>query len=300
MLNLNDLQMFARVVESGGFTAASRLLGIPKQTLSKRIAELERVTGVRLIQRSSRRFVVTDIGQEIYAHASAIVIEADTVLTVIAGRLAEPIGLVRITASVPTAQHLLADLLPQIALSYPRLRIALDASDRFVDIIGEGYDIALRDHVLPLPDSDLIQRTLGVDEFWLVASPHYLGPGGTPENPEDLRGHKGIDSGLGGTTLALRHLDGREVTCVLETCFHANESTTLVAAACAGLGIVRLPRSICLQPVAAGSLVRVLPDWTAGLVRTSLLMPHRRGQLPSVRTVADMIGRHFATVLMPA
>lgn len=300
MLNLNDLRMFARVVETGGFTAASRLLNVPKQTLSKRIAELERATGVRLLQRTSRSFTVTDIGREVYAHASAIVIEAESAQAAIAGRLAEPTGLVRITASVPTAQHLLAELLPQIARDHPRLKIALEATDRFVDIVGEGYDIALRDHISPLPDSDLVQRSLGIEEFWLIASPLYLESAPGLDHPDDLRLHKGLDFGSGETRLTLHHRDGRRIECQLEPGFYSNESSTLVAAARQGLGVVRLPRSICSPSIHAGELVRVLSDWTAGSVQTTMLMPHRRGQLPSVRTVADRIASHLGKLLVPA
>jgi DNA-binding transcriptional LysR family regulator len=298
VLNLNDLQLFAAVAEAGGFTAAARLLGVPKQTLSKRIAKLEQTAGVRLIQRTSRSFAITEVGREVLRHAAAMLIEAEAAEAVILGKLAEPSGLVRITASVPTSQHLLAAILPDIARAYPEVRIALEASDRFVDIVREGYDIAIRDHVTRLSDSELVQRNLGREDFWVVASPGHVTQAGMPNDPEDLTDWPAIDSGLGGTDWLLQHQDGRQAICHPAPVFFANESSTLLAAASANLGIVRLPSSICRTALKQSQLVRLLPEWTAGSVQTSMLLPHRRGQLPSVRGVADLIATHLARLLL--
>jgi DNA-binding transcriptional LysR family regulator len=178
------------------------------------------------------------------------------------------------------------------------VRIALDASDRFVDIVREGYDIALRDHVAALPDSELVQRNLGREDFWLVASPGHLAQAGTPQEPSQLDGWPSIDSGLGAADWPLRHRDGRQVQCRPNPVFFTNESSTLVSLACAGLGIVRLPSSICRTALDQGHLVRLLPEWTAGSVQTSMLLPHRRGQLPSVRAVADLLANRLAQMLL--
>ncbi len=297
MLSLNDLQLFARVAEAGGFTAAARLLGIPKQTLSKRIAKLEQMTGVRLIQRTSRSFAITEVGRDVLRHATAMLIEAEAAEAVIQGKLAEPSGIVRITASVPTSQHLLAAILPDIAQTYPLVRIALEASDRFVDIVREGYDIALRDHVAELPNSELVQRNLGREDFWVVASPGHVAQAGMPNDPEDLTSWPSIDSGLGEADWLLRHQDGRQAQCRPAPVFFTNESSTLLAAARAHLGVVRLPSSVCRLALQEGQLMRLLPEWTAGSVQTSMLLPHRRGQLPSVRAVADLIATRLARLL---
>src|SRR3990170_2884020 len=155
MLNLNDLLVFVRVVDHGGFAAASRALGIPKSTLSQRLSALEKAIGVRLVQRTSRSFVVTEIGRDFHRHAAAMLIEAEAAEHVVKGRLAEPSGTVRITASLPIAQFRLAPLLPRLAASYPKIRIMLHVTDRFVDIVQEGFDIAIRHHFAPLPDTDL-------------------------------------------------------------------------------------------------------------------------------------------------
>ncbi|MEQ8294744.1 MAG: LysR substrate-binding domain-containing protein [Roseovarius sp.] len=288
MLNLNDLQIFVQVVDHGGFTAAGRALGLPKQTLSKRVIELERRAGVRLIQRTSRSFVVTELGSELYRHAAAMVIEAEAAENVILGRLAEPSGTVRVTASVPTVQTRLAPLLPRVATAYPKIRIVLHASDRFVDVVQEGYDIALRTHFDPLPDSELVQRRVSTEHFWLVASPSYL-DGRKVDDPDQLSGLDGIFARQGQTDWTLTSAHGGQRSVTLAARYVANEGNAILAAAAAGLGVASLPSSMCEAQVASGALVRVAPAWTAGEIATTLIVPSRRGLLPSVRIVADLI-----------
>jgi DNA-binding transcriptional LysR family regulator len=289
VLDLNDLQVFVKVVDHGGFSAASRALGQPKQTLSKRLAALEKATGVRLVHRTSRSFAVTELGRDLYRHATAMLIEAEAAEAVIRGRLAEPSGLVRITASVITVQLFLANLLPGLARMYPRIRIALTATDRFVDVVQEGYDIALRDHLGPLPDSGLMQRRVGVEQFWLVATPNYLADRKLPIEPSDLNEYEGIFTQPGDSGWDLTHQDGRTARVAPEPRYYANEGAGLLAAARAGLGIANLPTSLCGAAVRQRELVRLLPGWISGTVTTTLLTPHRRGLLPSVRVVADAI-----------
>lgn len=293
MFNLNDAFYFVRVVDHGGFTAAARATSIAKSTLAKRVGMLEAELGVRLIQRSSRRFSVTDAGKDFHRHAAAMLIEAETAENLVRGRMAEPSGVVRITASIPTAQSTLARPLVELALAYPKLQVAIEASDRFVDLLQEGIDIAVRDHFAPLPDSGLLQRTIGSDPVFLLAAPAYLAAHGRPQTPGDLSTHRGLMAGLRVETWRLEHADGTALDAHPVPAFRANESSLLLAATAAGLGITCLPRKLCLAALEAGSVERVLPDWTAGRVTTTLLMPHRRGQLPSVRLVADALARHM-------
>jgi len=141
--NFNDLHIFVRAVDNGGFAAAARHLGVPKSTISKRVAELEADLGIRLIHRTSRSFVLTDVGQGFYDHARAAVIEAEAAESVVQRRQAEPQGIVKITTSVPVAQFHLADRLPALARAYPKLDLQLHVTDRFVDLVREGFDIAI-------------------------------------------------------------------------------------------------------------------------------------------------------------
>lgn len=289
MLNLNDLVLFATAVESGGFAAASRRLGVPKSTISKRVAALEDELGVRLIHRTSRSFVLTDTGRDFHEHARAALIETEAAENAVRTRVAEPSGKVRITCGVPTAQDYLAPHLPALARAYPRLQVEIDVSDRFVDLVQEGYDIGVRSHFALLPDSGLIQRQAAVETIVLVAAPAYLQARGAPQSARELDGHDGLLTGPGNTAWTLREDGGDSLVATPRARMVANEGRVLVAAAVAGLGIAVLPERLCAAELGDGRLLRVLPTWNAGRVTTSLLMPHRRGQLPGVRATVEFL-----------
>ncbi len=293
MFSLDDAHLFARVVEHGGFTAAARATGLPKSTLSKRIGALETQLGVRLLHRNVRGLSLSEAGEHFHRHIAAMLVEAEAAEARIKGHLAEPRGTVRLTASNITAQYHLAAILPDIAWSLPQVRVVLHATDRMVDIVQESFDLALRDHHDPLPSSDLAQRHIGFEPDFLVAAPAYLARAGMPTRPDALSDHDGLaDSpGLKAFTWLLRRGEAEECRAGPRLRFVADDPATLVRAALSGLGVTALPRSVCAAHLADGSLVRVLPGWTAGGATTTLLMPHRRGQLPSVRAVADAIVR---------
>lgn len=284
-----DLLLFAQAVENGGFAAAARRLNLPKSTLSKRLAALEAALGARLVHRTSRSFVLTDIGRELYQHARAILIEVESAQAAVQRRLAEPSGVVRLTAPIPTVQFQLAEQLPRLAKTYPKLRLVLHASDRFVDLAQEGFDIAIRSHFAPLPDSGLVQRRLRVQPILLVASPRYLAEHGEPARPEDLTTHDGLVAGEAASTWRLRHDDGREIAVAPRLRMAADESTVLLKAAVSALGVAPLPDHMCRDHLESGALARVLPGWRAGEVTTTILTLHRRGQLPAVRAVVDFL-----------
>ncbi|MBX9454762.1 MAG: LysR family transcriptional regulator [Rhizobium sp.] len=291
-MNLNDLQYFVRAVENGSFAAAARQLGVPKSTVSKRVGELEGRLGARLIHRTSRSFSLTDLGRDFFDHARASIIEAENAETIVRTRLAEPSGTVRLTTSVPTAQFTLAPHLDALAERHPKVLLSLHVTDRFVDIVQEGFDIAIRSHQQPLPDSALVQRRLAVHDFHLVASPGYIACHGAPERPADLASHPAIVAHAAERTWRLQSADGGFEDAALRPVMAADEPFVLLKAAAAGIGITVLPTSVCAPAIADGLLVRLLPDWTAGRITTTILVPHRRGQLPSVRAVVDFfIGR---------
>lgn len=296
MLNPTDLLLFAQAVESGGFAPAARRLRIPKSTISKRVGELEAQLGARLLHRTSRSFTLTDVGREVYEHARAAQIEIESAEEAVRRRLAEPSGTVRLTASLPTIQFQLAAHLPALTTAFPKLRLVVHATDRFVDLVQEGFDIAIRSHFTLLPDSGLVQRRLRVQPIWLVAAPSYLEAHGIPEAPADLARHDGLLPTLGRSTWQLRCArDAAEAEVQPRCRFVSDESVTLLSAACAGLGIVPLPELICQADLQAGRLVHLLPDWIAGEVTTTILTPHRRSQLPGVRAVVDFLVRLGST-----
>lgn len=174
MLDFNDFFYFVQVVDRGGFTAAGRTLRIPKSTLSHRIQQLEANLGVRLLNRTSRRFGMTDAGEEFYRHAVLMLREAELAETAIRHRLTEPKGTVRCTAAVATMQFAMRDIVPDFLLRYPKVHVVAHATDQSVDIVGENYDVAIRAHSDPLPDSTLVQRTLTPAPWLLFAGSAYL------------------------------------------------------------------------------------------------------------------------------
>lgn len=294
LFNLNDLHLFVQAVDSGSFTAAAKHLGIPKSTVSKRVAELEGRLGVRLIQRTSRSFALTELGREFFQHAQASIIEAEMAEGIVRRHLAEPAGTVRVTASVPTAQFVLTEHLPALVATYPKLKLSIHVTDRFVDIVQEGFDIALRSHRAPLPDSALVQRRLANHPFYVLASPDYVRSHGQPQRPEELAQHATIMTSLTENQWRLLSDNGDEALVTLHSVMAADEPHMLMEMAAAGLGITCLPTSVCRKALAAERLVRVLPEWTAGSIETTILMPHRRGQLPAVRAVVDFLAEQLA------
>jgi len=289
MYNLNDLIFFVQAVEAGSFAAAGRRLGQPKSTVSKRVAELEAALGVRLIHRTSRQFALTEMGRDVYDHARAAVIEAEAAETIVRRRQAEPSGTVRITTSVPTAQFHLADRLHELARSFPKLSLELHVTDRFIDLVQEGFDIALRSHFAPLPDSGLMQRRVASEPIILVAAPDYLEARGEPSEAEALKEHDGLIVSATARSWRLEDKDGHLEEVEPRLRFTADESVVLMKSAIAGLGVACLPASIVAVALKQGTLRHVLPDWTAGSVTTTLLTPHRRGQLPAVRAVIEFL-----------
>jgi len=263
MLDLNDFFYFVHVVDRGGFTAAGRTLRIPKSTLSHRIQELENNLGVRLLNRTSRRFGLTDAGQDFYRHAAAMLREAELAEATTRQRLTEPTGTVRCTAAVATMQFAMSDIIADFLLRYPKVNVVAHAGDRTVDIVGENYDLAVRAHSDPLPDSNLIQRTLA--PVW-----------------------------------RLRHArEARdEVVMPLTPRLLGDEMVALQQAAIRGLGVVALPGYVCRGAVRSGALRLVLPDWLAGDSTITALIPHRQGLLPSVRAFLDHLASEFPKAVL--
>ncbi|WP_306031142.1 LysR family transcriptional regulator [Stappia sp. MMSF_3263] len=288
MYNLNDLRFFVQAVDCGGFAAAGRLTGAPKSTVAKRVAELERQLGARLLQRSSRSFHLTDLGRDVYEHARAAVIEAEAAEQAVKRRLAEPSGLVRLTTSVPVARFHLAPRLAGIMQRHPKIELRLNVSDRFVDLLHEGFDIAVRSHAGPLPDSGLVQRRMGVETVILAASPEFLARAGTPRTPAELESFETIGTGSD-APWPLTHESGEQASLVPRMRLSLDEAGMLLAAAEAGLGVTCLPETVAQTALAEGRLVRLLPGWRAGTITTTILTPHRRGVLPSVRAVVEAL-----------
>lgn len=298
MLDLNDLYYFVQVVDRGGFSAASRALHVPKSSLSRRIIALETRLGASLIQRTSRSFAVTETGREVYRHALGMVVEAEAAQDAVRRRMTEPSGTIRYTCSIGIARYM-AELVTRFLLNFPRVNVVQYVSNRFVDLVEEGFDLAVRGHAGPLPDSSLVQRPLAQTPWHLFAAPSYLEGRDAALKPKELAGLTGLVLGSRNQEAAwrLRQGDGKEEMIPLVIRLASDDMETLKRAAVAGLGIVALPGYVCRTEADAGSLVRLLPTWTAGDAWITQLMPTRRGLLPSVRSFADFLAAEFPAMV---
>jgi DNA-binding transcriptional LysR family regulator len=292
VLDLNDFYFFVQVVDRGGFTAASRTLRMPKSTLSHRIQELETSLGVRLLNRTSRSFGMTDVGREFYRHAAAMLEHAEQAETATRKRLTEPKGTVRFTAAVATAEFAMSEVISDFLVRYPQVNLIGCATDDFVDIVAQHYDVAVRAHSMPLPDSTLVARTLAPAPWYLFAGAAYLDAHGAPKTPQDLGGHPSLfmmRESVAPAWRLRRTKDATEVVVQLTPRLFHTDMVSLKRAAIAGIGIVALPGYICRVEVHSGTLRRVLPDWTAGDSTLTALIPHRQGLLPAVRAFVDCL-----------
>nr|WP_239556497.1 LysR substrate-binding domain-containing protein [Dyella flava] len=292
-MDLNDLFLFVHVVDRGGFTAASRTLGIPKSTLSHRMQKLESDLGVRLLNRTTRHFGTTDAGDEFFTHAMAMLREAERAEDSIKQRLVEPKGTVRFTAGLVTMQFALDELVSSFLRRHPKVNVVAHATDDYVDIVGENFDVAIRGHSDPLPSSTLIQRTLAPVPWYLFAGASYLDAQKPLQTPQDLHKHPSLFMLRGDVTpmWRLRHSTkrGEGATVKLAPRLLSGDITTLKRAAMDGVGIVALPGYSCRAELRSGVLRRVLPTWIAGDSTLTAVMPYRHGRLPSVKAFLDFL-----------
>lgn len=295
MQDLNDLRLFVEVVNEGGFSAAARKLGMPRSRISRRIGLLEENLGVRLVQRSTRYFAVTDIGQEYYGHCLAMTVEADAAQEAIERIKAEPRGTVRVSCPSSVIYFQVGEMIARFMASCPKVNVLLESTNRRVDVMREGFDIAIRVRFPPLEDSELMVRKLAVSHQRLVAAPMVLAGLTRPAVPADLANlpsmawepsrheHEWRLDGPRGATALVRHAP-RYVT---------EDMVALRLAALRGVGVCQLPSFMVADDLRHGDLVDILPEWRpkAGVVHA--VFPSRRGLLPSVRALLDFIAAEY-------
>ncbi|HVL10300.1 MAG TPA: LysR family transcriptional regulator [Burkholderiaceae bacterium] len=294
MQDLNDLYYFVQVVDHQGFAPAGRALGIPKSKLSRRIALLEERLGVRLIQRSTRRFAVTPVGQTYYGHCKAMLVEAEAADEAIARTRSEPRGVVRVTCPVALLQMEIAPMIAAFMVNCPGVEIHLEETNRRVDVVGEGIDVAIRVRPPPLEDSDLVMRVLAERSQCLVACPDLL-KDGIPQVPADLAHLPSIALGLpqNDHVWNLFGPDGAQATIHHYPRLITRDMPTLRVAALAGVGVVQLPSMIIREQIASGELVQVIPGWAPRREIVHAVFATRRGLLPAVRALVDDLAVRF-------
>ncbi|MHC8406955.1 MULTISPECIES: LysR family transcriptional regulator [unclassified Pseudomonas] len=274
-----DMRIFCQVMDSGSFTAAADQLGLSKQFVSRRLMQLEERLGVRLLNRSTRRLDVTPLGQSYYESALRLLGDVEQVEQGIAGQTSEPRGTIRVSAPLSFALAHLGCLLPLFLQRYRDVTVEVDLSDRSVDLLGEGYDLALRIGVLE--DSTLIARRIASVDRVYCASPAYLKERGTPLKPEDLQGHDCLPYGHGRQVQWRFEGPGKPLAVNVAGRMRVNNGEVLKDAAVAGLGITYLPTFIVGAALREGSLVTVLDEFRTGPLTLSAVYPqHRQGSRP--------------------
>lgn len=293
MNDLNDLALFALVVDHRGFSAASRHSGIPKSRLSRRIAQLEERLGVRLLQRNSRALSLTAVGQPFYERCKAVVAMAAAAHEVANETMAEPQGLLRVSCPITLAQAWLTPLLSAFLQRHPRVRLALAATNRRVDPLDGSIDVVLRVRRPPFDDSSLVVRPLGRTRDVLVASPALLSQRGEPARVQDLAAWPTLALPAAGERQAWR-LQGEAGTeeLVHEPRLVADDMFALQRAARDGLGVALLPQLICAPELSDGRLRRLLPGWASDTGEVQAVFPTRRGMPPVVRAFIDHLAAH--------
>ncbi len=295
--DFNDLYYFVQVVEHGGFAPAGRALAQPKSKLSRRVAQLEERLGVRLIQRSTRRFAVTDIGQAYYQRCVAMLVEAEAAQDLVAQQHSAPRGVVRLACPTALLDYHLGDALGRFMAQCPQVTLQVESTNRRVDVIQEGLDLAIRVRFPPLEDSELVHKVLGESRQYLVASPALVARmGGQPTIADVgqwpcLGSHQGANGhfwdlqGPEGAHARIRTSDPRMVS---------DDRVALWRAALHGTGVVQLPTALVQADLDSGRLVRVLPDWQPPVALAHAVFASRRGLLPRVRVLLDFLAQEFA------
>ena len=289
--DLDDFYCFALVVEHAGFSAAERATDIPKSKLSRRVYHLEEQLGVRLIQRSSRHFAVTDIGMDVYRHAQVMMNAAQAAHDVVNHLSSEPRGVIKVSVPVDIAQNQMAKILPAFLKKYPEIRVQMMVSNRRVDVINEGIDLALRIRSKLDDDPNLVLRQFNSIQQRLCASQAYLNEFGHLTTPEQLAEHRVI-------SMAEEHLDQhfllfgpnkQQKKIKINPVVMGSNLFMLAELASQNCGIALLPDSIAQGLVQSGQLVQVLPEWTAPHGIFHAVYPSRRGLLPAVRVFIDYL-----------
>jgi DNA-binding transcriptional LysR family regulator len=292
-MELSELAAFVKVVQAGSFTRAADSLGIRKANLSRVITNLERKLGARLLQRTTRSLSLTEIGREIFERAVGILGAVEDTERVAHKMLSEPRGTLRLTCGVEFGMIAVTRWIAEYLDRHPQVSVECDFTGRVVDIVHEGFDLAIR--IGNLTDSSLAARRLGELRYALFASPEYLARRGTPGTPEELPHHELLRFSAGshrhGWHLKRGNLERRVEA---GGRLRINNSFAVRDAAVRGLGIAQLPLAIVRESPQAGALVRILPDWEPAAVPVHAVFPGTRYLTPKVRTFIDHAVQAFS------
>lgn len=296
MDRLLEMQTFCAVVEAGSFVSASEGMGVSKAAVSRYINELESRLGVRLLHRTTRRLSLTAEGEVFYVRCRELLAGVEEAEAELTSRSSVAKGVLRINAPVSFGIHHLAPLWGEFHARYPDVELNIDLSDRMVDIVEEGFDLAIR--IATLRNSTLVSRRITATRLMVCASPEYLRANGTPSQPEDLIHHTVIAySNL--ATGNEWHFDGPNgrISIRVRPWMHANNGETCCAAAVAHQGIIHQPSFLVQDDLAAGRLVELMPDYRSAELGVYAVYPTRKFVTPKVRALVDFLVSAFPAVV---
>ncbi|MFL6609584.1 MAG: LysR family transcriptional regulator [Pseudomonas sp.] len=285
------MRVFRCVVEAQGFTAAAERLDTTHSSVSRHLQQLESALGVRLINRNTRRMSLTAAGERYYAACVDILDRVDAASQAVTQEHERPSGLLRISAPLVVGTLELAHWLPAFQAQYPDIQIDLSCSDPLVDLVAEGFDVALR-ICGPLADSSLVARLLSVSPLVLVAAPAYVFKRGLPRSVAELNDHRLLTYGSAGQW-TLANAKGESITLDCHGTFHTDTITALHACALAGGGIAAFTLATVQDDLLAGRLVRILPEHTLGERHYYALYPHARHLPAKVRVFVDYMAQYY-------
>ncbi|MBV7482093.1 LysR family transcriptional regulator [Bordetella sp. BOR01] len=293
MDRFEEMRVFTTVVEAGSFVKATETLRMSKAGVSRHVTELESRLGVRLLQRTTRRQSLTEEGQLFYERCKALLAEVEDAETEVTSRSGEVGGLLRINAPLTFGVRHLAALWAAFKAQHPQLILDITLADRVVDLVEEGYDVAVR--ISQLADSTLVSRRLACTRMVLCATPQYIQMRGHPEHPRELTMHP---------TIAYTYWTGRdewrfhgpegEVSVRIQPIMRANNGDTCMEAALAGLGVILQPTFLVGDALRAGTLVELMPQYRCVELGIYAIYPTRRHVPPRVRALVDFLSGHFA------
>jgi len=286
-MDLNEIVVFAKVVETRSFTAAAQQLGLPKSTVSRKVAQLEERLGVRLLQRTTRKLSLTEIGQAYFERCQRIVSDIMLAEQMVTDMQTTPRGLLKVTAPVDLGAFVLGGMIARFLVEYPDIHVEMYMTDRVVDLVDEGVDLGIR--FGPLAESSLIARKLTPVGMWMCASPEYLAKRGTPEHPDDLDEHDIVSFApiprLG--TWILHGPDGAVIELTPSAVMVSNNLMAIRDAVRAGAGVTLIPEFV--RSDGQDGMVPILRDWAPAPAELYAVYPSTRNLSPKLRAFVEFV-----------